>query len=245
MLRPFKADLHIHSCLSPCTELDMSPKRILRAAINKGLDILAICDHNSTANSSAVMKAAKTLDIHIIPGMEVSSEEEVHVLALFDDILNALELQKYVYKNLPGKNDPEAFGMQVIVNEEEEVLSFEDKLLIGATTIPLEEIIRQIHILDGMVVASHIDREAFSILGQLGFIPENMKLDALEISPTISFTEAKKRYPQDYPIISSSDAHYPKDIGKSFTSFLLKEGTLTEIKKALKNQDGRKVLNED
>lgn len=245
MLRPFKADLHIHSCLSPCTELDMSPKRILRAAINKGLDILAICDHNSTANSSAVMKAAKTLDIHIIPGMEVSSEEEVHVLALFDDILNALELQEYVYKNLPGKNDPEAFGMQVIVNEEEEVLSFEDKLLIGATTIPLEEIIRQIHILDGMVVASHIDREAFSILGQLGFIPENMKLDALEISPTISFTEAKKRYPQDYPIISSSDAHYPKDIGKSFTSFLLKEGTLTEIKKALKNQDGRKVLNED
>ena len=237
--------MHIHTCLSPCTELDMSPKRILASALNRGLDILAICDHNSTANSSAVMKAAKTLDIHIIPGMEVTSEEEVHVLALFDDVNNALKFQEYVHKNLPGKNDPEAFGMQVIVNEKEEVLGFEDKLLIGATTVPLEEIIRQIHSLDGLAIAAHIDREAYSILGQLGFMPEDMELDALEISPRISFEDAFQKYKTPYPICTSSDAHYPDDIGKSSTSFLLEEGTVAEMKKAFRNEEGRKVLNKD
>ena len=117
MLRPFKADLHIHTCLSPCTELNMSPRRILASAKKKDIDILGICDHNSTENSLAIMNAAKDMRIGIIPGMEVTSQEEVHVLALFDDIESALKLQQHVYENLPGENDAEAFGMQVIVNE--------------------------------------------------------------------------------------------------------------------------------
>ncbi len=242
MLRPFKADLHVHTCLSPCTELVMSPKKILAAAKEKGIDIIGICDHNSSENSLAVMKAAQKMDIHVIPGMEVTSQEEVHVLALFDDIKNALEFQEYVYRNLPGENDEEAFGMQVIVNEKEEVLGFNKKLLIGATTMPLVEILRLIHSLDGVTIASHIDRDSFSIISQLGFIPENMELDALEISTNITFEEALKKFKADYPITCSSDAHYPDDIGKGFTSFLIKEGTVSEIKKALKNEDGRKLI---
>ncbi len=242
MLRPFKADLHIHTCLSPCTELDMSPKRILKAAKKKKIDIIGICDHNSSENSLAIMNAAKKMNINVFPGMEVTSQEEVHVLALFDEIENALKLQEHVYDKLPGENDEEAFGMQVIVNEKEEVLGFNNKLLIGATTIPLEKIIKIIHSLDGIAIASHIDRESFSIIGQLGFIPDNLELDALEISPAITSEEAKKRYSKDYPITCSSDAHYPDDIGKSFTSFLLKDGTVAEIKKALKNEDGRKLI---
>lgn len=242
MLRVFKADLHVHTCLSPCTELDMSPSRILSAAEGKEIDILAICDHNSTENSAAVMNAAKEKNIHIIPGMEVTSQEEVHVLALFDDIENALKLQEHVYEHLPGENDTEAFGMQVIVNEKEEVLGFNEKLLIGATTIPLEEVIRLIRYFDGISIASHVDREAFSIIGQLGFVPEGLALDALETSPNTTIDEAKKKYSYDYPITCSSDAHYPDDIGKGFTSFLLKAGTVAEIKKALKNEEGRKLI---
>ena len=241
MLRPFKADLHIHTCLSPCTELDMSPKGILTSA-KKKVDIIGICDHNSSENSLAVMNAAKKMNINVIPGMEVTSQEEVHVLALFDEIENALKLQEKVYENLPGENDEEAFGMQVIVNEKEEVLGLNNKLLIGATTIPLEEIIQIIHSFNGIAIASHIDRESFSIIGQLGFIPDNLELDALEISPNITFDEAKKRYTNNYPITCSSDAHFPDDIGKSFTSFLLKDRTVAEIKKALKNKDGRKLI---
>jgi len=242
MIRLFKADFHIHTCLSPCTELSMSPKGILTAAKQKGIDILGICDHNSSENSLAIMNAAQKMPIHILPGMEVTSEEEVHVLALFDDIGNALKLQEQVYQNLPGKNDEETFGMQVLVNEKEEVLGFNDKLLIGATTIPLDEVLRLIHSFEGLAIASHINRESYSIIGQLGFIPDNLGLDALEISPSITLEEAKKKYPYDYPITCSSDAHYPDDIGKSYTSFLLQDGTVTEIKKALKNEDGRKLI---
>ncbi len=242
MLRCFKADLHIHTCLSPCTELDMSPKRILTSAKKKEIDIIGICDHNSSENSLAVMNAAKKMNINVLPGMEVTSQEEVHVLALFDEIKNALKLQEHVYENLPGENDEDAFGMQVIVNEKEEVLGSNNKLLIGATTIPLEKIIKTVHSLDGIAIASHIDRESFSIIAQLGFIPDNLELDALEISPAITREEAKKRYSNDYPITYSSDAHYPDDIGKAFTSFLLKDATLSEIKKALKNEDERKLI---
>lgn len=242
MIRRFKADLHVHTCLSPCTELDMSPMRILTAAKKKEIDVIGICDHNSSENSLAVMNAAKKMNINVFPGMEVTSQEEVHVLALFDEIGNALKLQEYIYENLPGENDEDAFGMQVIVNEKEEVLGLNNKLLIGATTIPLEKIIRTVHSLNGIAIASHIDRESFSIISQLGFIPDNLELDALEISPAITREEAKKRYSNDYPITYSSDAHYPDDIGKAFTSFLLKDSTLTEIKKALKNEDGRKLI---
>lgn len=242
MLRPFRADLHIHTCLSPCTELNMSPRGILASAKKKEIDILGICDHNSTENSPGLMKAAASMDIGILPGMEVTSLEEVHVLALFDAIGNALAMQEYVYKNLPGENDPDAFGMQVIVNEKEEVLGFNEKLLIGATTLPLDDVIRSIHALSGVAIASHIDREAFSIIGQLGFIPEDLELDALEISPRVSYEDALAAYPYNYPITSSSDAHYPDDIGKTFTSFLLEEKTVAEIKKALKNEKGRRII---
>jgi hypothetical protein len=220
----------------------MSPEGILTAAKEKELDIIGICDHNSSENALAVMNAARKMNIHVFPGMEVTSQEEVHVLALFDEIENALKLQKFIYKNLPGENDEKAFGMQVIVNEKEEVLGFNKKLLIGATTIPLEEVIRLIHSFSGIAIASHIDRESFSIIGQLGFIPDNLELDALEISPNISFEKAKKMYAYDYPLTCSSDAHYPDDIGKSFTSFLLEDVTVAEIKMALKNQDGRKLI---
>jgi len=108
MLRSFKADLHVHTCFSPCTGLDMSPKGIMTKAKKKEIDIIGICDHNSSENSLAVINTAKKMNIYVIPGMEVTSQEEVHVLALFDEIKNALKLQEYVYKNLPGENDEKA-----------------------------------------------------------------------------------------------------------------------------------------
>jgi hypothetical protein len=242
MLRFFKADLHIHTCLSPCTELDMSPQGILTAALKKGIDIIGICDHNSSENSPAVMNAAKKMPVKVIPGLEVTSREEVHVLALFESLESALRLQDHVYENLPGENDEDAFGRQVVVNEKEEVEGFNNKLLIGATMIPLEEVIRLIHSFGGLAIASHIDREAFSIIGQLGFIPKNLALDALEISPRVSIEDTIKTYAYDYPVTCSSDAHYPDDIGKGYTSFLLEEATLAEIGKAFKNEDVRKLI---
>jgi PHP family Zn ribbon phosphoesterase len=242
MLKTLKADLHIHTCLSPCGELEMSPRGIAEQAKTKEIDILGICDHNSSENVPALIKAAQKYEIVVLPGMEVTSQEEVHILALFDELDAALQLQGIVYAHLHGENDEKTFGMQVVVNENNEVLRFNNKLLIGASTLPVEEVVKTIHALNGLAIASHIDREGFSLLGQLGFIPEGLALDALEISPAISYEEAMEKFHPPYPLTCASDAHFIQDIGKGTTSFYIQEGTTEEIKKALNNADGRKII---
>lgn len=242
MLRTYRADLHVHTCLSPCGDLEMSPHKIANQAKIKELDILGICDHNSAENTPALMKAAEKFDIRVLPGLEVTSQEEVHILALFDKVKPALALQDIVYAHLPGENDERAFGMQVIVNHRGDVLGFNKRLLIGASTLTLEEVVATIHSLNGLAVASHIDREGFSLIGQLGFIPDHLELDALEISPRMSFSEAQAKFAPHLPIISSSDAHFLNEIGIGTTTFLLQAGTLDEIKMAFLNARGRKII---
>lgn len=243
MLRSFKADLHIHTCLSPCAGLEMSPRGIVQKASEKKIDILGVCDHNSAENVPAIRDAAKPFQISVLAGLEVTSQEEVHVLGLFDEWEAALALQETIYANLPGENDEEAFGMQVVVNAEGGVLQFNQKLLIGASTLALEGVVSLIHRLGGLAIASHVDREGFSVIGQLGFIPENLELDALEFSPAVTREEALHKFGSHFPLTSASDAHRLEEIGTAWTSFLLAEGTTKEIKMALINQAGRKILN--
>ncbi|MFW6140302.1 MAG: PHP domain-containing protein [Acidobacteriota bacterium] len=242
MLRKVKADLHVHTCLSPCGDVEMSPQNIVSQARTHNIDLLGICDHNSAENVPALRKAAKKVKIQVLPGMEVTTQEEVHILALFNQISSVFKLQKIIYQNLPGKNDQDTFGMQVAVNEMGEVLHFNKHLLIGATTISLEEIIKLIHSLDGISIASHIDRQAFSIISQLGFIPDSIELDALEVSPLLSLSEARKRYKPDLPLVCFSDAHFLKEIGQCYTFFYIEKTSIQEIKKAFLNQGGRKII---
>ena len=181
-LKEFYGDLHIHTCLSPCADLEMSPRSIVKEAKRKGLHFIGICDHNSAENVGAAKKAGRSENIGVIGGMEVTSSEEVHILALFDEGSRLRALQQAVYRNLRGTNDARLYGDQVVVNEEDEVVRFNRKLLIGATEIPIHEVVNLIHRLDGLAIASHVDREGFGIIGQLGFIPEDLPLDALEIT---------------------------------------------------------------
>jgi hypothetical protein len=177
--------------------------------------------------------------------MEVTSSEEAHLLVYFDDDDDLLEFQAFIYQNLAGKNDGHSFGLQVIADDEDGVSGFCDRLLIGATSLPAEAIVARARAAKGasLVMAAHVDREAFSIIGQLGFIPESLVLDALEISANTQLAEAKKRFPdcEKYPVITGSDAHAPKDIGRRHTCFTLEDGTVAEIKKALAGRDGRKT----
>ena len=242
MLRSYKADLHIHSCLSPCAEVRMSPATIVKRAKACGVHILGICDHNSAENAPAVLEAARRHGVHVLPGMEVTSSEEIHILALFDGPGPVLQLQEFVYRHLPGENDEEAFGMQVIVNADDEVLGFNRKLLIGATTLRVEEIVGEIRSLGGLAVAAHIDRESFSLIGQLGFIPDDLPLDALEVSPAISYEDAVQRYSPSLPLLQSSDAHKEEEIGRCCTRFFIDEVSIEEIKKALRGYEGRSIL---
>jgi len=203
---------------------------------------LGICDHNSAENAQAALEAARRHGVHVLPGMEVTSSEEVHLLALFDALDPVQKLQEIVYRHLPGENDEETFGMQVIANADDEVLGFNQRLLIGATTLPVGEIVNKVRSLGGLAIAAHIDRESFSLIGQLGFIPDDLALDALEISPALSYEDAVRRYSPSLPLLQSSDAHKEEDIGQCFTSFLMERVSIGEIKKALRGQEGRRIL---
>ncbi len=244
MLKRFQADLHIHTCLSPCGESGMSPRRIAEQAKLRGLDIIGICDHNSAENVACVKKVGEKEGLTVIGGIEVTSQEEVHILAFFDEDKDLFELANHVYDNLPGVNDERVFGEQIVVNEDDEVLGFNKRLLIGATVLPLHQIVDRIHSLSGLAIASHIDRESFSIIGQLGFIPDGLELDGLEVSPRLSLEKARLEFGRalDLPLVTFSDAHTLEDVGKSFTCFLIEEANIKEIRKALLGDDGRKVV---
>ena len=240
----FRADLHIHTCLSPCAELSMTPSRIVERAASLGINILAVCDHNTVEHVEVTSNIAKKKGIRVIAGIEINSSEEVHVLGLFENMTDAYSMQAVVYANLPGENNEDAFGMQVLVNESEEVLGSNSRLLIGATELSVNRIVELIHTFNGLAVASHIDREGFGIIGQLGFIPEGIEFDALEISCRTSRSKAQEMFgPYSHiPWITSSDAHSIEDIGRGSTWFVMEHSTFEEMKFALKGTEGRKVI---
>ena len=244
MMKVFNCDLHIHTCLSPCAELDMHPKALVDKALATGLNVIAICDHNSSENVPYVIKASQGKKIKIFPGMEITTSEEVHFLALFDSMSDLAKLQEFVYLHLPGINDEERFGVQAIVNEDGEVEGLSDKLLIGATDVPLNDLLNYVHQQNGLAIASHIDRESFSVLSQLGFIDESINFDALEITPLTGFQKARERYRElhNYSFIISSDAHFLKDVGKTMSKIMMAEPTLAELKMAFERQNGRHVV---
>ena len=242
-LKYFSADLHIHTCLSPCSDWEMSPKKIVTKSIAEKLDIIAICDHNSAENVQVALGLGEKLGLCVLPGMEICSREEVHILGLFSAVEQALAMQEFVYAHLPGENQAELFGYQVIVNEKDEIRGEVSRLLIGASRLSLQDIAVKIHELGGLSIASHVDRPSFGIIGQLGFIPADLALDGLEVSYRIPLNEVREKIPgvMNFPCISSSDAHFPDDIGKVKTVFALAAPTLEEIRLALKGKFGRRI----
>ena len=213
----------------------MMPTAIVLKAIEMGLDIIAVTDHNSAGNVEAVREAGRREGLTVIGGMEISSEEEVHLLAYFDRDRDLYNMEGIVQDNLPGVNDPEAFGDQVFLDSENKILGVSEKLLFGATTLNIDRIVDLVHQNGGMVIAAHVDRESFSIISQLGFIPEGMDLDGVEI---VKPREAGFGYPS----IFSSDAHYIGDIGKRVTVFRLMEPNVEELMLAIRGKDGRGVI---
>jgi PHP family Zn ribbon phosphoesterase len=244
MVRKYLADLHIHTCLSPCADLDNSPRAIIQQSKEKKLDIIGVTDHNSAEHVLIAVTLGREAGIWVLPGIEVSSAEEIHLLALFENAEEALIFQGYVYDHMPDtENDPEVFGYQPVVNRDDEILYFNPRLLIGATDLPIEQLIAKAHQLNGIVIASHVDREAFSLISQLGMIPADLDLDALEISPRMTVAEARTRFGPTlrFPLITASDAHSLGEIGTRTTSFFIEEPSLKELKLALRNEQDRNV----
>jgi len=223
----------------------MSPRKIVEKSLEQQLDLIAICDHNTAENAAATSREGARQGIVVLPGMEICSKEEVHLVTLFKKIEDALNMQEFVYDHLPGKNKPEVFGHQVVADEHDHVLAENDHLLIGATQLSLHDIIDKAHDLGAICISSHVDRPSYSLIGQLGFIPEDLHLDAVEVSYRVPLDKAVTEVPgiKDYPCVTASDAHFLRDIGKVWTEFILAAPTLEEIRMALAATEGRRIAN--
>jgi len=243
-MKLYKGDLHIHTCLSPCGELEMSPLRVVKEGLARGLDIIAICDHNSAENVGAAIRAGAELGIHVLPGLEINSLEEIHALAIFDREEQAMRMQAIVYAGLQGTNRPDIFGEQVVVNEFDEVERFEDRMLIASTQLGIDEIAGEVHRLGGIVIASHVDRPSYSIISQLGFMPSGLELDAVEISCNSKIESFLKdnNALKGLPVITSSDAHLPGDVGSRCTSFFIEFPCVNELRMAFQNRSERRIV---
>jgi hypothetical protein len=216
----------------------MTPRRIMDRALKAGLDIVAVSDHNSSENVEVALQTAARMGLAAFAAMEIASSEEVHVLSVFGSAGEAASMQELVYENLsPGENDDRLWGSQVVVNERDEVLGFNRRLLIGATRLPVRRLVQEIRARGGLAIASHVDREAFSVISQLGFIPEDLRFDALEVTRPGALGD---EYP-GIPRVGFSDAHRLEDVGRRRTSFFMEGASLQEMALALRGAGGRRV----
>jgi 3',5'-nucleoside bisphosphate phosphatase len=241
-MKKFRADLHVHTVLSPCAEVEMIPPLIVQKALELNINLIAITDHNATGNINAVMEAAQGTGLTVLPGMELQTREEVHLLCLFETLEQAMAWQKVVDSILPKRaNNPEFFGEQFIVDASGDFIRREERLLIVSAEIGLDEAAEQVYALGGFAIPAHVDRKAFSLIANLGFVPPGF--EALEISRHLKLVEAAARFPQvqGYPLIQSGDVHRLDEF-LGVCEFHMDAPTLSEIRMALKNTSDRTLV---
>ena len=208
-------DLHIHSALSPCADNEMTPNNIVNMALVKGLDIISVTDHNSGANLEAVSRCARKNGLLFIPGMEVETSEEVHLICLLPDLDRAAQLHRYINMALPDlQNRKDIFGEQMILDENDHIIDEEMRMLVTATSLSVYDVSSLVRQLDGAVIPAHVDRSSYSMISNLGWIPEDLEIRYLEISRCCDKYAYKAQKPEldRFRLIRSSDAHYLGDI---------------------------------
>ncbi len=216
-----KYDLHIHSCLSPCADSEMTPSNIVGMAHLENLDVLSVCDHNSARNLLPVFKHCNDYNIKFIPGIEVSTSEDIHVVCYFKSIDDALLVSSIIYDNMPKiKNNPRIYNPQNIVNEKDEIIDVEDFLLAIACNLSVYEIVNLVHKHNGICFYAHVDKLANSVLSILGDIPPDIDIDGFEIYDLSGLDDFLFQYPslQKLPYISNSDAHALHLVGENANS---------------------------
>ncbi|WZL74680.1 PHP domain-containing protein [Clostridiaceae bacterium 35-E11] len=230
-------DLHIHTALSPCGDEAMTPNNIIGMSLLKGLDAIAITDHNSVENCEACLEIAHKKDIVVIPGMEVQTKEEVHLICLFRDMASAFDFQSLIYERLTHKeNLPQIFGRQLVFNVRDEIIKENTKMLISSANISVNEVFDKMHKVKGVVIPAHVDKSVYSIIANLGFIPMDLAIKTLEISKLCNVEQMEKKYKNlnKYQLIRNSDAHYLRDILERESFIEVKDKTIDSILNALK-----------
>jgi len=239
-VRRFRADLHIHTALSPCASDEMTPPAIVKAAADEGLRMIAVCDHNTSGNAAAVQRAAGG-DLAVIAGMEVTTAEEVHVLGLFPHADAAAAAAGEVKATLPDVGEGRRMlGGQTLMDERGNTVGTEAKLLADASGFALSEAVEMIRRHDGLVVASHVDRPSFGLIGQLGIFPEDVRFDAVELTKVGPMAaQSHALLPPGVAVVASSDAHFLEDVGLRWTELEMEEATFAELRLALAGEGGR------
>lgn len=234
--RVFWYDLHLHSCLSPCGDEDMTPNNIVGMARLKGLDIIAVADHNTVGQVASLMKVAGAEGPLIVPAMELCTAEEFHVLCYFPNLEAGLAVQEAVFDALPPQpNRPDIFGEQWLLDEQDEVTGREKRMLIAACGLDLDTVVRLVRNAGGVIVPAHIDRDSYSMLSTLGSIPEEYGFKRMELSKAISPEDWIALHPEHaaYQWLQGSDAHYLWDISEPIHAATLPELSLEALLKWL------------
>ena len=240
-LRSYPADLHLHTILSPCGDEHMIPELIFAAALQKGLRVLAITDHNSTRNLPAFLKN-RPPELWVIPGMEVQTKEEIHLVCLFPSLEPAMAWGEMVRRLLPSVgNDQGYFGNQIILDETGEPVGEEERLLLNSINLSLTETVTRVRSLGGIIYPAHIDRPAFSITSQIGFLPPEPVFKVLEISPRSVLEKIKPQY-AGYVLIRSSDAHYLNQIGIKTSTLKMADLQWEELLLAFNHREKREAI---
>lgn len=244
-LRTFWIDLHVHTVLSPCGELEMGAPEIVARAREAGIDVIGITDHNTSENAPAIRDAAGAEGPTVLAGLEVQTAEDIHVVTLFRDCETARSFQDWLWLKMPRTlNRPEFFGYQVVVNEENQILREEEVLLIQGAGYAVDEVVSEVRSRGGLSIMAHIDRPSFAYPAILGPVPEDLPVDALELSWRLS-PEQAEAIMKDYPgrvFVRSSDAHRLSDMGREHCcSMMLERPSFEEISLALKGEGGRRV----
>ena len=228
-------DFHIHSVLSPCGDNDMTPNNLINMSIIKGLDAVALTDHNACENVRAAAAVAGD-KIIFIPGMEVETSEEVHIVTLFPTADAAEEMQRILVDSSPYiPNRPEIFGNQYIMDENDEICGEIDRMLVTASGLDIYTVVAAAKDLGGIAYPAHIDRESYSVLSNLGFIPPDLDISAVEITEK-SRTALEGEYSNRYNIITSSDAHYLWDISERNHYIEVSDASVRGILNAISNR---------
>jgi PHP family Zn ribbon phosphoesterase len=223
----FYYDLHIHSCLSPCSSDDMTPNNIVHMAKLKGLDLIAVTDHNTCKNCEAVMRVGEKSGLLVLPALELQTSEDIHILVFFPTLKNALDFEENELSRMPKiANREDIFGKQVIMDHKDREIGKIEHLLINSSGISIDEIRNITEKYNGAVVPAHIDKASFSVLEVLGEITEEMGFNTVELSTLCDkegFLERHPTYKEKYGIITNSDAHYLWDISEKEHYFELEE----------------------
>ena len=240
-LSKFRAEFHIHTVLSPCAAVEMIPPLIIQEALEKNIEIIAITDHNAIDNIPAVIEAAQGTGIKVLSGLELQTREEIHSLCLFDEFEQAQEFFRSIQDSFPNiKNNPDFFGEQFVVDASGDFIRREERLLITSSALSLRAAWEGVDRLNGLLIPAHVNRSAFGLLPVLGFIPQDIPLEIIEISRHITPEDAVTKFPglAGYRLIQGGDAHMLDEI-LGINELMIEKRTVSEIRSALTGQENR------